>query len=685
MAFVLNCLPSELLSMVTSYFDSSIVLKLWLCGDSQLNMTMAARGGVKELKFDLVSGQTTKLPCFAINFTRLHYLSFKLVKSIMHLPMRDSNFVQLSPHLRKLELLGLSTSCLLSNNNERPPSPNDPLSGSYHDLSTMFPNMETLIIADAVEIYPKFFFVLPPHLSLLSVTGPIYPISAITFNILPRTLSHLTICSFRNAVFRLKQGIAVFTITDLPQSYVTARFGHVSFAQVEPPPQLTTLNVNLSCCPTLLPNLPPSIITLDITNLNLHREPPSLDHLPNLTCLRLIVPNFLPKPFFWVPRSVTSLSISGEYFNISDSDVISLPNKLQIYQGTEFANFPENDFHLLPRSLTSFSDHNPRRIDTEKALKALPETISHLDFFTPLKDQSLEILQKFPLLHLTLSTINGKHSSLAFLPRTLQYLQIQTPLMGSSIRLLPHSLTLLHIRFYATEMTDFSLFKNLLDLTLIDDGQRQFDLPTRIPRIFLPESLEKLRLMVPNEVLHELLTNFKKYCPNQPLQDVKLKNKKDCNSSPTSSSNSKKISSTTSIINSSTILSPSRPECRLVELEIERIMANLSYKAEIDPTDEFFLSLPPSIKKLKISVSEGGWEGPSHPLSSSHIRLLPPDLTELFINGSSCKLTNDDMKMLPRRLRFCLLPESQDIDKSCIPSLPSSLISLNVGSLLIFG
>lgn len=377
-------LPAFTIDQILGHLDSSyLVIKLWLCGSTELNSKLAK--GLTFLDLKPHPCLPCRIPLISSKLQALRYFSLSSEASV--LAYHPLNMPQLLHSLPKtLEYLNLSN---LPWNISELASPNHlDASTATVELATLFPNLRTL---KASNLTSEIFSMLPTSLTRLE--GPLVlnytkRDSVCHLSKLPRKIQHLTgpvqwivhpeasgeLVHDFSAYNTLDEAVDAMRLdfSKAPPTLETLATPHrplkwAKDSELESssyeswlPKSLLNLNWTQANCPfspSLARTLPPRLQTLALGNIDIGSFSDSLVHyLPaSLTELCVALPrrknNAFPldlaKASFW-PSKLARLELMN--FWLCSSDIAHLPRtvtSLEIYVKSNF------DSSLLPPMITS--------------------------------------------------------------------------------------------------------------------------------------------------------------------------------------------------------------------------------------------------------------------------------------------------------------------------------------------
>jgi hypothetical protein len=370
-------MPVEALALTTSYLTAHEILGLIVCGNSQLLTRLGPRGGVQELDIDFWPFEDVNwLPGVSL-FAQLRsfrcHININPVKYSLH----GMDLYTLAPVLRILDLNFTNLWDVLRSPS-MPSMPQDEFTVDYFNLAEHFAELEVLKLQGDTIIFRNLFSVLPPRLTILSLSGMFDDqITHDIVNIIPRSLTNL----YLESTNRLSSQSTDFIVG------------------VHFPPCLESLFFNLSWSVLVSPSLPESLKVLKMMVSEVQPVPDFWPHLPkNLTILNTNSPVLSRQRLLGLPRTLTDLNIATND-PLTDELVSALPPNLTAagwYSTTSRLTSVES-FKQLPRSLKAISDYTetisyPIQAPRTEVLPFLPPTLTRLSFRCAVDQSDISLL-----------------------------------------------------------------------------------------------------------------------------------------------------------------------------------------------------------------------------------------------------------------------------------------------------
>lgn len=440
----LDSAPLALISAVARFLESHEILNLWACGSKPLNTNMGERGGVTELRLDVLKKNVTavRYPHFISRFSQLEVLSIRLPQKVI-LDPKWSQFIKFWP--RTIQELYLNFDGLFP-------------AIDMLKLSAYLPILEELTLKSTDSFECNFFKGLPESLASLSLdTDAIIPNPTKMVKSLPRQLAVFKCARYLYDVEKLTPHLPpnLFSLHLISTAYDKQSIKLL-------PPNLTELS--MSCRGDFkslrwLSNLPQGLVDFNLDGTVV--KPVSFDCAilpPGLETLRI---DFAVRKvkFETLPRSITSLWLSDVTFS-STTDLCQLPPNLRtlVFWESRPKTVVEGAAALstaqLPRSLTflnlGYSECWNSLITNDSAIN-LPPNLQTLRHFTNDGSLTAESFAKLPRylreLRLEIPT-EFDDACIGDLPRTLTDLELaQCKCLGDvCVPLLPRGLRKFSVR-----------------------------------------------------------------------------------------------------------------------------------------------------------------------------------------------------------------------------------------------
>ena len=433
--------PPCILDLITSLLYPKEISLLWTTGSRALQRLMA-NGGVTNYELVFAVSGDRKWPS--------RVSSFRLLKSLIIRAPFGSGFHKIDVKALPSSITRIhfefneAESCFYlhpSKSSHLLPEP------QMLDISTLFPNLRSIVLAGAYHVSNQFVSSFPKSIHTMSV-------QTIDDVQLPGTPRFFSV----DGLDKLPPELETLSV----QGYCP--WGRSDFLKL--PSTLISLNL-LGTCPIeddCFSALPPLLENFELTGCNrMLVASDSLSRLPtSLTNLKLRhVANMSAYCFEYLPRNLVSLELGGPSLEIGTPDLKRLPPRLTSLHITDCSIASETVYSSLPNALTSFllriTRPYPAGLNTVPASsKGLPRSLTHLDivdaqrrsggfsnsFFFGLP-RGILVLRLIPHERVT-------HEIVQALPRGLLDIDLGSAKIPCAyIRRLPRTITKLNIRHWA--------------------------------------------------------------------------------------------------------------------------------------------------------------------------------------------------------------------------------------------
>lgn len=434
--------PPSILDLITTLLYPNELSLLWTTGNSALQRLMA-NGGVTNYEIAFTVAGDRKWPSRVSSFRCLRSL---IIRAPFGSGFHQIDVKALPPSITRVHFeFSEAESCFYlqpSQSSHLVPEP------QMLDVSTIFPNLRSIILAGAYHVSNQFVSSFPKSVHTMSVQtiDDVQP---------PGTPRFFSV----DGLEKLPPELETLSV----QGYCP--WGRSDFLKL--PSTLLSLNL-LGTCPIeddCFSALPPLLENFELTGCNrMLVASDSLSSLPTtLTNLKLRhVANLSSECFKFLPRALVSLELGGPSLEIDAAAAKLLPPRLSSLHITDCCIESEEVYGLLPKMLKSFLLHITRSVAMRAANQpqfgqSLPRSLTHLDIVDSQRWSygfSNEFVASLPpgilVLRLIPHTLMTAEVLKVLPPRLLDLdLGSATKIPSKHIKELPRTLTKLNIRHWA--------------------------------------------------------------------------------------------------------------------------------------------------------------------------------------------------------------------------------------------